>query len=72
MKFNIRPSFFIFILGFAGLMFTLIDSTGEIGSKIPIAVFCIVIISVGIIVEIKSKDKSDDIFGEVERPQEFG
>lgn len=72
MKFNIKPSIIIFVLGFGGLVFTLVDDYGEIGSKIPIAIFFIVIMSIGIIVEMKSKDKSNEIFGEIESPRKFG
>lgn len=67
MKFNISPGTIIFILGFCGLVFTLVDDAGQIGSKIPIALFFIVIISIGVLVELYSKDKGSETFGEFER-----
>ena len=71
MKFNVRPGVVIFVLGFCGLVFSLIDNSGEIGSKIPLSLFFISIIIVGIVLERAPKDRIDDVFGEVERPRGF-
>ena len=67
MKFNISPGTIIFIFGFGGLIFTLVDDAGQIGSKIPIALFFIVIISIGILIEMFSENKMDEVYGEFER-----
>lgn len=71
MKFNISPGVIIFILGFSGLVFSLADTSGQIGGKIPLSLFFLFIISVGIMIEIKSKG-NDDTFGEMEGNREFG
>jgi hypothetical protein len=69
MKFN-YPKFSkgttIFILGFCGLIFTLVDSFGEVGSKIPLALFFIFLMGFGILVELAPGEQTDDVFGERE------
>ncbi len=72
MKFNISPGVVIFILGFSGLVFCLAEGSEEIGSKVPLALFFLLIISIGVIVEIKMKDPSSDTFGEMEGSRGFG
>lgn len=72
MKINISPGIIIFILGFSGLVFCLADSSGQIGSKVPVSLFFLFIISIGIMVEMKMKDGSSDTFGEMDSPREFG
>lgn len=66
MKINISPGMIIFILGFCGLVFSLAESSGQIGGKVPITLFFLFIISIGVVIEIKMKDKSNDTFGEME------
>lgn len=66
MKINISPGVIVFILGFSGLVFSLADNSGQIGSKIPLSLFFLFVISVGVIIEIKMKDGSSDTFGEME------
>ena len=61
---NISPGIIIAMAGTIGLLITFIDNSGEIGSKIPIASFFIVIISIGIMFEMFSKEKMDEIYGE--------
>ena len=56
----------IFILGFSGLIFVLAESPGQIGGKIPLALFFLFVIIIGVIVESKLKDKDNDTFGEME------
>jgi len=56
----------IFILGFCGLVFSLVDSSGEIGSKIPLSLFFIFMMGFGIIVELAPGEQTDDIYGERE------
>ncbi len=70
-KINISPGMIVFILGFCGLVFLLVENTGEIGSKIPLAVFFIFIICLGVIIEMMPQDKLDDMFGEVEGGREI-
>ena len=70
-KINVSPGMIIFILGFVGLIFSLADSSGQIGSKVPLALFFLFIISVGVVIEIKMKDGSSDIFGEMESGNRF-
>lgn len=62
----------IFILGFSGLVFCLADSSGQIGNKIPLSLFFLFIITVGVIIEMKMKDGSSDIYGEMNNPRGFG
>ena len=66
MKINISPGMIVFILGFSGLVFCLADNSGQIGSKIPLSLFFMFVISVGVIIEMKMKDNSSDTFGEME------
>ncbi len=72
MKFNIAPGMIIFVLGFCGLTFCLIDNSGEIGGKVPIALFFIVIMIIGILLHLTPKETVDGVFGEVEKPRGFG
>lgn len=65
-KINISPGMVIFILGFSGLVFCLSENSDQVGSKIPLTLFFLVIISIGIMVEIKMKDKNNDTFGEMD------
>ena len=68
----VTPGMVIFMLGFCGLVFLLIDDAGEIGSKIPMAVMFIFIILIGAFVEFYRGDMLDDTFGEKEAPRGFG
>lgn len=70
-KINISPGMIIFILGFCALVLLLVEGTEEIGSKIPLAVFFIFIICLGVIVEMMPQDKMDELFGETEEGREF-
>ncbi len=72
MKINISPGIVIFVLGFSGLVYCLAENSGQIGSKVPIALFFLFIITIGVIVEMRMKDSSSDTFGEMESPREFG
>ena len=72
MKINISPGMIIFILGFSGLVFCLAEGSGQIGSKVPISLFFLFIISVGVVIEIKMKDHANDTFGEMEGTGGFG
>lgn len=65
-KTNMSPGMIIFLLGFIALVFLLIEDTNEIGSKIPLAVFFIFIICMGVMIEMLPKDKFDGMFGEME------
>lgn len=72
MKFNISPGILIFILGFTGIVFALVDESGQIGSKIPLAIFFIVLMIIGMAIQMAPKDWVDGIFGEVEGERGFG
>jgi len=72
MEFKINPAIIIFILGIGGLIFLSLDDSGEIGSKIPIALLFVFIIIIGIIIQISPEDKINGIFGEVDVKREFG
>lgn len=72
MKINISPGMIIFILGFCGLVFSLAEGQEEIGSKIPLALFFLSIMGVGIAIYIKTTDNQYDTFGEMSSPREFG
>ncbi len=72
MKINISPGMIIFILGFSGLVFCLADSSGQVGNKIPLSLFFLFVITVGVVVEIKMKNNDSDIFGEIDGSRGFG
>ena len=72
MKFKIDPIIFIYLLGLTGLMFTFIDDSGEMGSKVPLSLFFIVVIIIAIVIQVAPKDRVDGIFGEVESSRDFG
>ncbi len=72
MKININPAVIIYILGISGLMFTLVDDTGEIGSKIPLSIFFIIIIGLGIVVQLTPKETLAGEYGESETSRGFG
>lgn len=72
MKINISPGMIIFILGFSGLVICLAEGNGEIGSKVPLALFFTFILGLGVFVDIKMKENNSDVFGEIESPRGFG
>jgi len=72
MKFSISPGMILFILGFTGLVISLAEGPEEIGSKIPLALFFLFIIGMGVFIEDKMKDSNADVFGEMEGSRGFG
>ena len=64
MKFKLNPALVIYILGLTGLLFTFVDGSGEIGSKIPLSLFFIVVIILGIIIQMTPKDQLEGEYGE--------
>lgn len=60
----------ITILGFSGMMYAFIDSNGEIGSKIPIVLFFLVITIIGMVLEIYPPDVNNT-YGEFRNPRDF-
>lgn len=72
MKFNFSPGVIIFTLGLFGLVFCLSDNSGEVGSKVPLSLFFLFIISIGIMIEIKMKGGDSDTFGEMEGGGGYG
>lgn len=69
--FKPKPGLVIAMLGFCGLTFSLIDNSGEIGSKIPIVLFFIVVLIFGLIVQMVPQETTDDTYGEVGGKREF-
>ena len=69
---KINPALVIFLFGVGGLLFTFVEGSGQIGSKIPLTIFFMFIMAVGIILQALPKDKLDDTFGEMETRQDFG
>lgn len=69
---DLGPGIIISIIGTLGLVFTLTDSVGEIGSKIPISVFFLFILIVGIVVHVLPKDLEENTFGEFRGPKNIG
>jgi len=68
-KFYISPGVIIATIGVIGLMFTFIDDSGEIGSKIPLGIFFIIIMVIGILYE--AYPTIDETYGEFEAPRGF-
>ncbi len=66
MKFNVSLGVIVFTLGFIGLVFCLVDNSGQIGNKVPLALFFMFIITIGIIIEMKMKQGGFDTFGEMD------
>ena len=66
LKFNVSPGVIVFTLGFMGLVICLVDEAGQIGSKVPLALFFLFVITLGVIIELKQKEKNNDVFGEME------
>ena len=71
MKINIAPGVIIFIFGFIGLIVCLAEGQGQIGSKVPLALFFLLIMGSGIAIQIKS-DSNLDEFGEMEGNRGYG
>ena len=71
-KINISPGMVVATLGLFGLTFSLIDTSGEIGSKIPLSLFFMFILVVGLIYEATPKDRLEGAFGEVQPGKGFG
>lgn len=69
MNIKINPVIMVTIFGTLGLIFNFIDNTGNIGGKIPLTIFFIILIIVGIILQIYPPEKNDS-FGEVGRPKD--
>lgn len=65
-KLNISPGTIVFVLGFGGLVICLADGSEQIGGKVPLSLFFLFIITLGVIIEMKSKDKNSDVFGEMD------
>ncbi len=71
-KLNVSPGVVIFVLGFIGLVTSLAENSGQIGGKVPLALFFLFIIGMGIAIEIKLKKGDSDTFGEMESNKSFG
>jgi FtsH-binding integral membrane protein len=51
MKFKFTPGMILYILGFVGLVISLAEGANEIGSKVPLVLFFIFIMGIGIWLE---------------------
>ncbi len=65
------PGLIVAVLGFCGLTWGLVDKAGGVGSQIPITVFFLIIIVVGIIIMMLSPEKMDELYGEVGSRREY-
>lgn len=61
---KINPGVLIAMGGLIGLIIALVDDAGEIGGKIPLALFFLMIIIVGIAIEVAPKEYTEDTYGE--------
>ena len=68
-KFYISPGVIIATIGMVGLLFTFVDKSGTFGSTIPLGIFFILIMIVGILIE--AYPKIDETYGEFQSPREF-
>lgn len=62
----------VFLLGFVGLVLSFTNAQDEISSKIPLAIFFIVVMCVGIALQVAPKDIFNDKFGEMDGNRDFG
>ena len=69
--FKLTEGMIIVTIGLIGLVIILAESPKQIGSKIPLALFFVMIMIVGIWIEIKMKE-GDETFGEVEGRRSYG
>jgi len=60
------------MFGVVGLIFSFTDDAGQIGSKIPLTIFFIFIMCVGITLQMLPKEWLEGVVGEVGPPREFG
>lgn len=67
-----RPGILIAVLGFCGLAFNFIESSGSVGSKIPITLFFLAIMVIGIVLESIPSEKMDGFYGEVRGGERYG
>ena len=72
MKTYISPGIIVSMLGTIGLVLVFATSIGEFGSKIPLTIFCIVLIGIGIAFEMLPREMKDETFGEREMRRGFG
>lgn len=68
---NISPGVIISMMGVIGMAITFIEGSGFIGSKIPLTVFFLFIIILGILYEAYPKDKLNDVYGEIDGRRDF-
>ena len=74
MKWNFEPNWalVIFVFGFMGLFVSFVDGQSEgIGSKIPLAIFFIFVMSIGIILQMLPKEFFEAVYGESDDPGGF-
>ncbi len=72
MKFEINWAIVIFIFGLVGLVMSFADQSGQLGSKIPLTVFFMFVMCLGIGLQMLPRDWMETTFGEVGPPREFG
>ncbi len=61
---KLNPGIAIVTAGLIGLVVILAESPSHIGSKIPLALFFVLIMIAGIYIEIKMKDYNEEAYGE--------
>lgn len=68
---NIPYSVIVILLGVIGLVMTFVEDEGKIASKIPLTIFFLFIIILGILYEMY-KGKDMDVYGEFENNRGVG
>ena len=63
---NIKPGVLISTLGLIGMVITFVENTYTLGSKIPLVVFFLFLVILGIIYETTPKSIFKEEFGEVD------
>ncbi len=71
LKKTFTPGMIVAVLGFCGLTYGLIDKGGGIGGKVPVTVFFLAVIVIGIVIMMLPKEKFDDLYGEVGSRSEY-
>ena len=70
--FHISPGIVISFMGLVGLLLTFVDNTGFIGSKIPLTIFFLLIVVLGILYEAWPKEYLDDSYGQMQTKNQIG
>lgn len=60
------PGVIVSLMGMGGLMFTFVEGEEFIGGKLPLVIFFIVVICLGMAYELYPRAQWEDTFGEVD------